>query len=63
MYNESTKKATIKYMREKRENLNVNLPIGAKDRYKAHAEKRGKSLTALIVDLLERDIKEYSGDK
>lgn len=63
MYNESTKKATIKYMREKRENLNVNLPLGAKDRYKAHAEKRGKSLTALIVDLLERDIKEYSGDK
>lgn len=63
MYNESAKKATIKYMREKRENLNVNLPLGAKDRYKAHAEKRGKSLTALIVDLLERDIKEYSGDK
>ena len=59
MYNESAKKATIKYMREKRENLNVNLPLGAKDRYKAHAEKRGKSLTALIVDLLERDIKEY----
>lgn len=63
MYNESAKKATIKYMREKRENLNVNLPLGAKDRYKAHAEKRGKSLTALIVDLLERDIKEYSSDK
>lgn len=62
MYNESAKKATIKYMREKRENLNVNLPLGAKDRYKAHAEKRGKSLTALIVDLLERDIKEYSDD-
>lgn len=62
MYNESAKKATIKYMREKRENLNVNLPLGAKDRYKAHAEKRGKSLTALIVDLLERDIKEY-GDE
>lgn len=62
MYNESAKKATIKYMREKRENLNVNLPLGAKDRYKAHAEKRGKSLTALIVDLLERDIKEYNAE-
>lgn len=62
MYSESAKKATIKYMREKRENLNVNLPLGAKDRYKAHAEKRGKSLTALIVDLLERDIKEYNAE-
>ena len=62
MYNESAKKATIKYMKEKRENLNVNLPLGAKDRYKAHAENRGKSLTSLIVDLLERDIKEYSDE-
>ncbi len=56
MYNERSKKATIKYMKEKRENLNINLPIGAKERYKAHAERRGKSLTGLIVDLLERDI-------
>ncbi len=57
MYNESSKKATIKYMKEKRENLNINLPLGAKERYKTHAQKRGKSLTALIVDLLEQDIK------
>lgn len=56
MYNERSKKATIKYMKVKRENLNINLPIGAKERYKAHAERRGKSLTGLIVDLLERDI-------
>lgn len=53
MYNESTKKATIKYMKEKRENLNINLPIGAKKRYKDHAQQRGKSLTGLIVELLE----------
>lgn len=29
---------------------------GSKERYKAHAQRRGKSLTALIVDLLEQDI-------
>lgn len=62
MYNESAKKATIKYMKEKRENLNINLPIGAKKRYKSHAERRGKSLTALIVDLLEQDIKNADND-
>ena len=56
MYNERAKKATIKYMKEKRENLNINLPLGAKERYKTHAQKRGKSLTGLIVDLLEQDI-------
>lgn len=62
MYNESSKKATIKYMKEKRENLNINLPIGAKKRYKAHAERRGKSLTALIVDLLEQDIQKAENE-
>lgn len=29
---------------------------GSKDRYKAHAERLGKSLTALLVDLVEADI-------
>ncbi len=58
MYNEKAKQRTMKYMKEKRENLNINLPIGAKDRYKKHAEAQGKSLTALIIELLEQDIKE-----
>ena len=58
VYNEKAKISTMKYMKEKRENLNINLPLGAKERYKAHAQARGKSLTALIVELLEQDIKE-----
>lgn len=56
MYNDSAKQATMKYMREKRDKLTLNLPLGDKDRYKAHAQQRGKSLTGLIVDLLEQDI-------
>lgn len=57
-YNEKSKERTIKYLKEKRDKLTLNLPLGDKERYKAHAEqKRGKSLTALIVDLLEQDIK------
>ena len=63
MYNESSKRATLKYIKENLEEVRFRVKKGVKDRYKAHAEKRGKSLTALIVDLLERDIKEYSGDK
>ena len=58
MYNEKAKARTMRYMREKRENLNINLPLGDKNRYKAHAAARGKSLTALIVELLERDIED-----
>ena len=56
MYDDKAKARTMKYMKEKRENLNINLPLGDKQRYKEHAQRQGKSLTALIVDLLEQDI-------
>ena len=57
MYNEKSKERTMRYMKEKRDKLTLNLPLGDKERYKAHAECRGKSLTGLIVDLIEEDIK------
>ena len=41
MYNESAKKATMKYMAEKRENLNLNFPKGKKAIYKEYAKFRG----------------------
>lgn len=62
MYNDSAKQATMKYMREKRDKLTLNLPLGDKARYKSHAERRGKSLTALIVDLLEQDIQSANNE-
>ena len=55
-YDEKAKQRTIKYMSDKRDKLTLNLPKGDKERYKAHAESQGKSLTALIVELLENDI-------
>lgn len=56
-YNEKAKERTIKYMNEKRDKLTLNLPKGDKNRFKAHAESKGMSLTQLIVELLENDIK------
>ena len=56
-YDEKSKERTMRYMKEKRDKLTLNLPAGDKERYKAHAEAKGKSLTALIVELLENDIK------
>jgi predicted HicB family RNase H-like nuclease len=56
-YNDKAKDRTIRYMKEKRDKLTLNLPKGDKERYKAHAEKQGKSLTGLIVELIENDIK------
>ena len=57
-YDEKAKARTMKYMKEKRDKLTLNLPLGDKERYKAHAESKGMSLTGLIVDLLEKDIKD-----
>ncbi len=58
-YNAKSKERTMRYMKEKRDKLTLNFPLGDKERYKTHAmEKHGKSLTSLVVDLLEKDIKE-----
>lgn len=56
-YDEKAKERTMKYMKEKRDKLTLNLPAGDKERYRAHAEAKGKSLTGLIVELIERDMK------
>ena len=55
-YDEKAKERTMRYLKEKRDKLTLNLPLGDKERYKTHAESKGKSLTALIVDLIETDI-------
>lgn len=55
-YTEAQKRASIKYLNEKTDDIRLRVPKGTKERYKAHAERQGKSLTALIVDLLEQDI-------
>ena len=59
-YNEKAKERTMRYMKEKRDKLTLNLPLGDKERYKAHAQSKGKSLTGLIVDLIEEDMKKES---
>lgn len=59
MYDEKSKERTMRYMKEKRDKLTLNLPLGDKERYKAHAESKGKSLTSLIVELIEDDIAKY----
>ena len=56
MYDEKSKERTMRYMKEKRDKLTLNLPLGDKERYKAHAESKGKSLTSLIVELIEDDM-------
>ena len=54
-YNESRKKAIMKYRKDNIERFTLDLPKGKKDEYKAQAAAKGKSLTAYIVELIERD--------
>lgn len=57
-YDEKAKERTIKYMSEKRDKLTLNLPKGDKERFKAFAESQGKSLTQLITELIEQEMKD-----
>ena len=44
MYDEKSKKKTMKYLATSREILHLNLPLGTKDRWKDYAAERGISL-------------------
>ena len=56
-YDEKAKARTMRYMKENRDRVTVWVQKGDRERYKAHAESKGLSLNALIVQLLESDIK------
>lgn len=57
-YDDKAKIRIMKYMKEKREKLTLNLPIGTKERYKRLASEWGySSITAMILDLVNtRDL-------
>ena len=57
-YSKAQKKATAKYMKNKLDDIKVRVPKGKREVYKAHAERKGKSLNALIIELLEKDMQE-----
>lgn len=57
MTNDSTRKAVAKY-HAKLDEIKVRVPKGQREIYKSHAERKGKSLNALIIELLEADMKQ-----
>ena len=52
MTTEGQRKAIAKYL-EKFDDIKIRVPKGTREKYKAFAESQGKSLNALIVELLE----------
>lgn len=55
-YTEAQKNATMKYLKEKTDDIRVRAPKGTKDRWRAAAEAEGKSLQAFIIAAVEAAI-------
>lgn len=57
-YTEAQKRASIKYMKEKTDDIRLRVPAGLKEKYKKEAERRGySSMTQFIIDCVEIQIK------
>jgi predicted HicB family RNase H-like nuclease len=57
-YTEAQKKATMKYLQDKTDDIRIRTPKGTKDKWKEAAAKKDKSLNQFIFDTIEREIKE-----
>lgn len=55
-YTEAQKAASIKYLREKCDDVRVRVPKGTKDIWKAAAEEQGISLQQFIIQAVEAAI-------
>ena len=55
-YTEAQKAASIKYLRDKTDSIQIRTPKGTKDRWKAAAEEQGISLQQLITQAVEAAI-------
>ena len=56
-YTEAHKKASMKYMQDRTDDIRLRLPKGTKDRWKAAADVMGISMTKFVQDAVEAVIK------
>ena len=54
--NEKTKATMLKYRKNSREQIQVDMAKGMKAKIRAYAEKKGVSMSALIMGLLEEEM-------
>lgn len=57
-YTDSQRRAAEKYKATRREQLNLDVPKGVKEKYKAYAQSKGVSLTKLFMELINKDMQE-----
>lgn len=56
MSGKTSAKSINKYMTKAYDRINVIVPKGDKDKYKAFAQSQGKSLNGLIIELLNKEM-------
>ena len=57
-YSEAQKNATLRYKAKAYDRINLDVKKGLREQYKAQAAKRGLSLNAYIISLIEKDMEE-----
>ena len=57
-YTDAQKKASIKYLKEKTDSIQIRVPKWTKDRWRVAATERGKSLNQFIAEAVEKEITE-----
>ena len=55
-YTEAQKKASIKYLKDNTDSIQIRTPKGTKDRWKDIAALHGKSLNQMIIEVMEAEI-------
>lgn len=55
-YTDAQRRATLKYLSEKTDDVRVRVPKGTKERWRTVAEVEGKSLQRFIIDAIEEYI-------
>ncbi len=55
-YTEAQKRAAMKYMQDKTDDIRLRLPKGTKERWKVAAEQQGISMTKFVQDAVEAAI-------
>lgn len=61
MYTEAQKRATLKYLKEKTDDIRLRVPKGTKKRWQAEADRQGfSSLTSFVVSSVENQIRRGS---
>ncbi len=61
-YTDAQKKATLKYLSEKTDSVQIRTPKGMKEKWREAAAARGKSLNQFIVDTMEAEVQAALGN-